>query len=152
MKLARLALLGTVGVTLLAPSADARGAQDDHAALHASIPDAGLVREARRVTRTFVDNPEAAKSAGYAPFLGCVSGGGEAGAMGLHYVNFGLLGDGKFDPSQPEALVYEKRNGRLRLVAVEYIVDVAAWHKNYALPAAVSCGRFSQNPLPPPGN
>jgi hypothetical protein len=148
MKLARLALLGTMGVAWIAPAADARGAQDDHAALHASIPDAGLVREVRRATRAFVDDPESAEAAGYAPFLGCVSGGGEAGAMGLHYVNFGLVGDGKLDPAQPEALVYEKRNGRLRLVAVEYIVDVDAWHKHDQLPPALMGQVFTYNSSP----
>jgi hypothetical protein len=148
MKLARLALLGTVGVTLLAPSANARGAQDDHAALHASIPDAGLVREVRRVTRSFVDDPDAAEDAGYAPFLGCVSGGGEAGAMGLHYVNFGLVGDGKLEPSQPEALVYEKRNGRLQLVAVEYYAPhVWAWREN---PHSTFVDWTSPRPSPAP--
>jgi hypothetical protein len=139
MKMARLALLGTIGAGLLAPGVDARGAQDDHAALHASIPDAGLVREVRRATRTWVDDPDAAEAAGYAPFLGCISGG-EAGAMGLHYVNFGRVGDGKLDPSQPEALVYEKRKGRLRLPHGRFV----DWNP------VVSCDGFNQNPPPPP--
>lgn len=44
-----------------------------------------LVEEVRRGTARFPD-PAAAQAAGYAPFLGCVSGPQE-GAMGLHYVN-----------------------------------------------------------------
>ena len=46
------------------------------------------------------------------------------GGMGHHYVNLGLLMDGgALDPTAPEALLYEPtRNGRFRLVGVEYIV------------------------------
>lgn len=43
------------------------------------------------------------------------------GGMGVHYVNH--IGDGEVDPLTPEAMVYEvTRSGRLRLVAVEYVV------------------------------
>jgi hypothetical protein len=43
-----------------------------------------------------------------------------SGGMGVHYVNFI---DGDVSMKQPEALVYEiTKHGRLRLVAVEYIV------------------------------
>jgi hypothetical protein len=42
------------------------------------------------------------------------------GGMGVHYVRHI---DDVLDPNDPEALVYEvKRNGRVKLVAVEYIV------------------------------
>ena len=51
----------------------------------------------------------------------------EAGGMGLHYINVGLL-DTTLDPLQPEALVYHHSpNGQLQLGAVEYIVPQAAW-------------------------
>jgi hypothetical protein len=43
--------------------------------------------------------------AGYALFLGCVSGPQE-GAMGFHYVNGDLVGDGVIDAQRPEALIY----------------------------------------------
>ena len=46
----------------------------------------------------------------------------ELGGMGHHYVNLDLL-DGALDPTQPEVLLYEPtKNGRLRLVGVEYVV------------------------------
>ncbi len=47
------------------------------------------------------------------------------GGMGHHYVHLGHLFDGgALDPATPEALLYEpQKNGRLRLVAVEYIVS-----------------------------
>ena len=39
--------------------------------------------------------------------------------MGVHYVNASLVGDGLLDAAQPEALVFEPRNGQLQLVAVD---------------------------------
>jgi hypothetical protein len=47
--------------------------------------------------------------------------------MGEHFVNGGLINDGGvFDPAHPEALVYQNiGNGEKRLVAVEYIVNIA---------------------------
>jgi hypothetical protein len=50
------------------------------------------------------------------------------GGMGYHYVNTELL-DGKVEVNKPEALLYEpEANGRLRLVAVEYVIPKDAWH------------------------
>ena len=44
------------------------------------------------------------------------------GGMGYHYLNPGRL-DGVVEAAAPEVILYEpQRNGRLRLVAVEYIV------------------------------
>jgi hypothetical protein len=49
------------------------------------------------------------------------------GAMGVHMVNGSLL-DSEVDATQPEALVYEPRkDGSLKLVAVEYVVFQSAW-------------------------
>jgi hypothetical protein len=49
------------------------------------------------------------------------------GGMGYHYVNTTLLDD-KLDVATPEALLYEpEANGRLRLVAVEYVIPKSAW-------------------------
>ena len=48
--------------------------------------------------------------------------------MGVHYVNFGSVGDGTVDPLKPEALVYEPlAGGGMRLVAVEYVMIAASW-------------------------
>ena len=63
----------------------------------------------------------AAEAAGYGLFHGCVSGP-QQGAMGIHYANGALVGDGAIDAQQPEALIYEDHNGQLRLVGVEYVV------------------------------
>lgn len=86
----------------------------------------GLVRIVRNSTYRFLD-VRRAKSNGYAAFLGCTSGH-DHGAMGLHYANGVLVGDGTLDANRPEVLVYEPlRNGKLRLVAVEYLVIAEAW-------------------------
>lgn len=61
------------------------------------------------------------------------------GAMGVHYPNTALVGfvpnvlprtgtDPNIDPLHPDVLVYEPQpDGRMRLVAVEYMVFQAAW-------------------------
>jgi hypothetical protein len=90
-----------------------------------SIHGGPLVDTVRRATDQF-KHVSAAVAAGYAPFLGCVSGP-QAGAMGVHYVNGDLVGDGALDAERPEALMYEPVNGRLRFVGVEFIVLADAW-------------------------
>ena len=82
----------------------------------------------RSVLEPFRDLSEATGQ-GYMLFQGCVSGPNE-GAMGVHYVN-GMLFDDVLDVEHPEALVYEPRNGRLVLVAAEYITPVAAWESSH---------------------
>ncbi len=52
----------------------------------------------------------------------------DMGAMGVHYVNGSLVGDGAVDALTPEAVVYEPdERGRMRLVALEYVVFKDAW-------------------------
>jgi hypothetical protein len=68
---------------------------------------------------------EVAMGDGFELGSGCVSS--PAGAMGFHYVNFGLV-DGTYDPTQPEALLYEKdKNGKMKLVGVEFVIIKAPW-------------------------
>jgi hypothetical protein len=95
----------------------------------ASADQARLVQIVRNATKQFLDVNNAG-SAGYGAFLGCVSGP-DHGAMGVHYVNGGLVGDGEIDASHPEALIYETLNGQTRLVGVEFIVDSATWLSNH---------------------
>jgi hypothetical protein len=47
-------------------------------------------------------------------------------------VNPALLTDGALYAAQPEALIYEFKNGAARLVGVEYIVFADVWHLNHA--------------------
>lgn len=57
----------------------------------------------------------------------CIEQPGEGG-MGVHMVNVSLL-DGVIDETKPEALVYAEspNTGRLKLVAVEYVVFEGDW-------------------------
>ena len=59
-----------------------------------------LVQLVRDATRQFIDVNNATW-AGYAPAFGCVSGPNH-GAMGMHYINGALVGDGEIDASRPE--------------------------------------------------
>src|SRR5262245_47568686 len=112
------ALLLAAGTTLLS------GSQASHSE-HKNDSPAKLVEIVRNATRRFTDI-NAAISAGYQQNGGCVSGP-DRGAMGVHYVNPVLFGDGQLDATRPEVLVYEPAGGRMRLVAVEYVVDAAVW-------------------------
>lgn len=117
-------LLGTLAaaVTLL-PAAD--NLEQMHAD-HGSAAPAKLVQTVRAATVQFI-NVNAATAAGYQPLFGCVSGP-DQGAMGVHYINLSLYGDGQLDATRPEAIIYEpSANGSLVLVGAEYIVDAATW-------------------------
>src|SRR5215212_3500905 len=75
---------------------------------HAAAVDSPLVDEVRLATEQFRDVGNAGP-AGYGPALGCVSGPDE-GAMGVHFINPSLL-NAVLDPGQPEALIYEFKDG-----------------------------------------
>lgn len=90
---------------------------------------AKLVREVRNATQQFLDVNNAGP-AGYGPAFGCVSGP-DHGAMGIHYVNGPLVGDGEIDVNHPEALIYEPVGDKRKLVGVEFIVDAATWLANH---------------------
>lgn len=80
-----------------------------------------LVNNVREANQRFV-NASAAVAEGYAPIT-CASGA-QGGAMGIHYVNAGLLKDGVVDIAKPEAIMCEPTgDGKLALVAVEYIAS-----------------------------
>ena len=113
-------------------------AQAVHA--HQQAP-ARLVQIVRAATEQF-SNVNAATAAGYAQFLGCVSGP-DHGAMGIHYLNGALVGDGEIDAAHPEALIYEPGvDGQLRLVGVEYIVIASQWLANHSTPPVLEGQSF----------
>lgn len=86
----------------------------------------GLVETVLQAASRYRD-PSAAMDDGYVLLPSCVSGP-EEGAMGVHLLNESLLVDGALEASQPELIVYEPRpDGRLRLVAVEYMVFAEDW-------------------------
>lgn len=92
----------------------------------APVNEKTLVDTVRLVTQRA--SVEAAEANGHGRFLGCVSG--PDGSMGVHYPNPTLVGDGKLDARYPEVLVYEPKNGKLVLAAVEYLVLYDDWHAN----------------------
>jgi hypothetical protein len=93
-----------------------------------------LVRIVRESTRRFRDVNQA-MAEGYQLMFGCVSGPDD-GAMGLHYVNLALVGDGVLDPRRPEIVIYEPLpNGGRRLIGADFLVFADAWHaSNTATP------------------
>ena len=88
-----------------------------------------LVKTVREITEPY-KNVAAAEAAGYGLAFGCVSGP-DHGAMGIHYINGTLVGDGDIDAQHPEALIYEPVGNRRRLVGVEYIVIASTWLANH---------------------
>jgi hypothetical protein len=70
---------------------------------------------------------QVAADAGWSTQLtGCMADP-KLGGMGFHYAKTALL-DGTVSLQEPEALLYEpQEGGKLRLVAVEYIVPFDAW-------------------------
>jgi len=95
-------------------------------------PTATLVDTVRQATTSFKER-DAAKKAGYGLLQGCVSSPQE-GAMGVHFANGDLVGDGEVDAAQPEALLYEAKDGKMQLVGIEYVVIADAWHANHEAP------------------
>jgi hypothetical protein len=81
--------------------------------------------------------------------IACIDNPG-VGAMGVHYVNGDLVASGKVDALHPQALVYEPaKNGRLHLVAVEYVTFQAAWDESHTSPPTLFVVPFM---LTPEGN
>jgi hypothetical protein len=84
-----------------------------------------LVQAVKQATEQFQNSDNAAPD--YALIFGCVSGG-DFGAMGMHFLNGKLLGDGEVDVNHPEILLYEPLpNGKLRLTGADFLVDQAEW-------------------------
>jgi hypothetical protein len=85
-----------------------------------------LVQAVRQATEQFKEGA----GPDYALVFGCVSGG-DFGAMGMHFLNPKLLGDGDVNVNHPEIILYEPLpNGGLRLTGADFLVDAAEWHAN----------------------
>jgi len=131
-------MIGLFALVSLCPSVAL--AQDDHSHMlmadhREQTPEQkkqanDLVQIVRNATKNFRDGDDAPPE--YVLSFGCVSGG-EFGAMGIHLVNFGLVGDGEVKADQPEILLYEPLpNGKLRLTGADYLVLKADWEKKPA--------------------
>jgi len=85
----------------------------------AAAADSNPLADHVRVANDRFKDVKVAVAEGYAP-IPCASGI-DGGAMGVHYVKASLIGE-SVDIKQPQAVMYEpKGNGRMELIAVEYI-------------------------------
>ncbi len=90
-----------------------------------------LVRTVRDATERFKD-VNVAEAEGYHLQFGCVSGP-DAGAMGMHFVNAALVGDGVIDAAKPEIVIYEPQpNGSLTLIGADYLVLADQWNATHS--------------------
>ena len=140
MKNKYLVLIGLVALSLIVLTSVAL------ASSNSSKPATTLVDTVRQVIGPFKDVGKAEK-AGYALLHGCVSGPQE-GAMGIHFANGELVGDGKLDVEHPEALLYEPKDGKLQLVGVEYIVMADAWNAKNPAPPVLMGQLFNYSSAP----
>jgi hypothetical protein len=98
----------------------------------------------RRVTASFHDFETASRSGWSAQITPCMADPAGAGGMGFHYGNTHLI-DGTAHVDRPQLLLYEpEQNGRLRLVAVEYIIPYT-FHSRDAEPPRLFGQQFQQN-------
>ena len=92
------------------------------AATAANAHDTGGLADKVRAANSRFEDVAAATAEGYAP-IPCASGI-TGGAMGIHYVNAAYLKNDAVDIAKPQAVMYEPMaNGKLKLVAVEYITS-----------------------------
>lgn len=91
-----------------------------------------LVAAVRESTERF-QNVAAAENEEYHLLFGCVSGG-DSGAMGMHYVNLSLVGDGEIDVTRPEIVIYEPTKKGLQLIGADFLVLADAWDSKHTAP------------------
>ena len=121
-------LAGLLALTSFWPSPALAQDHQSHG-VHKNQP-GDLVKLVRESTARFRD-VAVAEAEEYHLQFGCVSGP-DAGAMGLHYVNFPLVTDGELDAARPEIVIYEPTsNGRLRLIGADYLVFKADWEAKH---------------------
>jgi hypothetical protein len=119
----------TIAAALLAGMLTAT-AFGQHQAAHESHPDraGALMKTVREATERFKD-VSVAEAEGYKLTFGCVTGP-DAGAMGLHYVNFPLVATGVLDPTKPQIVLYEPAgNGKVKLTGADFLVLAEQWDK-----------------------
>ena len=133
-------VVGVATLVTLHPSAARAQATHDHPAAVAGAgtlaqegQSGALIKVVREATERYQD-VEVAKADGYALQFGCVSGS-DSGAMGMHFVNGALVGDGELDPTRPEIVIYEPLpNGKLKLIGADFLVLADAWNAKHAGP------------------
>lgn len=139
--LAALTLLLGCGDSTVTATARARPGLSNRDAFGASVNQD--LATLRRVTAAFHDSATASRAGWSAKITGCMTDPGGAGGMGFHYGNLSLI-DGTAHVDKPQLLLYEpEKNGRLRLVAVEYIIPYT-FHSRAAAPPTLFGQPFQQ--------
>ena len=142
--LAGIVLLGGCGSEQVPTETTARIQPRSEASLSAASAVNRDLAALRQVTASFHDFKTAAAAGWSAQITPCMTDPAGAGGMGFHYGNPALI-DGTARVEEPELLLYEpERNGRLRLVAVEYIIPYTA-HSRSATPPVLFGQEFKQN-------
>jgi hypothetical protein len=98
----------------------------------------------RQVTAAFQQFDNATAAGWKTQITGCMTDANGAGGMGFHYGNTDLI-NGTVSVDKPELLLYEpEKNGRLRLLAVEYIIPYTE-HSRESAPPVLFGQEFKQN-------
>jgi len=120
-------IAGVLMLTAMAPNRVLADTKHEHSGAAAGADT--LINVVREATERFKD-VEVAKAEGYALMFGCVSGE-DSGAMGMHFVNMALVGDGELDATRPEIVIYEPMpDGRLKMIGADYLVLASSWDGN----------------------
>jgi hypothetical protein len=99
----------------------------------------------RNATAAFHNFATASNAGWSAQITPCMTDPAGAGGMGFHYGNPALI-DGTARVEEPELLLYEPdRSGRLRLVAVEYIIPYTEHSRDATAPELFGGRKFKQN-------
>ena len=123
-----------------APAAGAQSQADADRGLDASV--LRDLAALRRTTAPFQEFSSATQAGWSAKITSCMFS--SPGGMGFHYGNVSLI-DGTVSVTKPQLLLYEpEQNGRLRLVAVEYIIPYP-FHSRDAAPPLLFGQKFQQN-------
>jgi hypothetical protein len=125
--------LGACGDSRPATAPELHASSAHSPAMHAASAAADITPDAardlaglRELTARF-HRFDAAAEAGWGTQITNCFEDAQLGGMGFHYGNTALI-DGSVDELEPELLLYEpQKNGKLRFVAVEYIVPFTAW-------------------------
>ncbi len=111
-----------------------------------------ILAQIRRATVKYHDI-EVAIADGYEFGSGCVSS--PLGGMGYHMIRFDLVESMTIDPDQPQVLLYEPmKNGKMKLVGVEFLVNYHQWNDEYNDPPMLGDQHFDavpDAPSPPHG-
>lgn len=138
-RLAKASGYALVAALMMAGSGTRGAAQshDDHGGArsepHKPTPqENALVQAVREATARFKSvTSVSGPGEGYELAFGCVSGG-DFGAMGLHYLNSSLVGDGEVDVAHPEIVLFEPTgDGHIRITGADYLVYAEDWEAKH---------------------